>query len=75
MSSETSDNVSIELLSPLPPTDTTVEIPKERPLEYCTAVSTVDAQTSISSITALSKDDPTSTSHLKHPCYEILNGG
>ena len=70
-----SDDVSLPLLPPIPPEDETVEIPTENTLEYCTAVN-ADTETSVSSITAVSTTDgTTSASPLKHPCYAILNGG
>ena len=70
-----SDDMSLPLLPPIPPEDETVEIPTENTLEYCTAVN-ADTETSVSSITAVSTTDgTTSASPLKHPCYAILNGG
>ena len=76
MASIASDDVSLPLLPPVLTEDVTVEVPTENTSEYCTSVNIVDAETSVSSITAVSTTDSnTLTSPIKHPCYAILNGG
>ena len=52
MASVASDNMSKPLLTLPPPTDITVETSKENILDYFTTVNIVNAETSVSSITA-----------------------
>ena len=68
-----SDDMSIPFVTQVDPEDDTVESPTEN--TFCTAVN-ADAETSVSTITAVVSTDGTSlTSPLNHPCYAILNGG